>query len=230
MTTYGQYCPIAQALELLGDRWTLLIIRDMLTGTQHFNDLLRGLPGLSKALLAKRLRHLERVGIIQKVENERGRQTTAYHLTQSGQELDAIIHALLMWGVKWSFGDPRADQLDPLLLMWWVHDRIHTDALPPEQVVAQFDFSGASRDTYWLVMQPAEVMLCLTDPGYEINLLVNADLASFFKLWLGQIDYEDALNTGQIQVDGLPRLVRDFPNWFAWSLAAPAVREARQAS
>ena len=79
-------------------------------------------------------------------------------------------------------------------------------------------------------MQPAEVMLCLTDPGYEINLLVNADLACFFKLWLGQIDYEDALNTGQIQVDGLPRLVREFPNWFAWSLAAPAVREARRAS
>lgn len=230
MTTYGQYCPIAQALELLGDRWTLLIIRDMLTGTQHFNDLLRGLPGLSKALLAKRLRHLERVGIVEKAENESGRQTTAYHLTQSGQELDTIIHALLMWGVKWSFGDPRADQLDPLLLMWWVHDRVNTDALPPERVVVQFDFSGASRDTYWLVMQPAEVMLCLTDPGYEINLLVNADLACFFKLWLGQIDYEDALDTGQIQVDGPPRLVRALPNWFAWSLAAPAVRQTRQAS
>ncbi|MCA9885003.1 MAG: helix-turn-helix transcriptional regulator [Anaerolineaceae bacterium] len=230
MTAYGQYCPIAQALELLGDRWTLLIIRDMLTGTQHFNDFLHGLPGISRALLAKRLRHLERVGIIEKHTKDSGRKTTEYHLTQSGQELDAIINSLLLWGIKWSFGDPRADQLDPLLLMWWIHDRVNMDELPSQQVVVQFDFSGASRDTYWLVMSAAEVMLCLTDPGYETNVLVSADLATFFKLWLGQIEYEEALQERTITVDGMPRLVQSFPNWFAWSLAAPAVRAARQAA
>ncbi|MCA9890863.1 MAG: transcriptional regulator, partial [Anaerolineae bacterium] len=134
------------------------------------------------------------------------------------------------WGIKWSFGDPRADQLDPLLLMWWIHDRVNMDELPSQQVVVQFDFSGASRDTYWLVMSAAEVMLCLTDPGYETNVLVSADLATFFKLWLGQIEYEEALQERTITVDGMPRLVQSFPDWFAWSLAAPAVRAARRAA
>ena len=229
MSKYGQYCPVAQALELLGDRWTLLIIRDMLTGTRHFNDLERGLPGLSRGLLAKRLRQMQEAGIIEKRRNNSGRKTTEYHLTQSGHELQDVIASLLVWGTHWAFGDPSPEQLDPLLLMWWMHNRVQVECLPEERVVAQFDFRGASVKTYWLVLARQDVTLCLTDPGYVINVLVTADLATFFKLWLGRIEYHEAIAQYDVRVEGIPRHVRAFPDWFAWSPAAPAVRAARAA-
>jgi DNA-binding HxlR family transcriptional regulator len=229
MAKYGQYCPVAQALDILGDRWTLLIIRDMLTGTRHFNDLERGLPGISRALLAQRLRQLQQAGVIEKCLNESGRRNTEYHLTQAGMELQAVINALLTWGVNWAFDDPSPEQLDPLLLMWWIHDRVNVDCLPANRVVVQFDFRGVAIATYWLVMTADDVTLCLKDPGYDVNVLVTADLATCFKLWLGRIDYEDALQDGQFQVEGIPAYIRAFPTWFAWSPAAPAVRAARAA-
>ena len=227
MSRYGQYCPVAQTLELLGDRWTLLIVRDMLTGTQHFNHLERGLPGISRGLLATRLRQLQAAGIIEKRVNRSGRQTTEYHLTQAGQEIQTIIQALLLWGVDWAFGDPSPGQLDPLLLMWWIHDRINVDELPPGRTVIQFDFYGAATDSYWLVLSADDVTLCQTNPGYEINVWVRADVSTFFKVWLGRIEYHEAIHSDTIQVEGQPRLVRGFPTWFAWSAAAPAVRAAR---
>lgn len=227
MSKYGQYCPVAQALELLGDRWTLLIIRDMLTGTRHFNDLERGLPGISRGLLAKRLRQLQAAGVIEKRLNRSGRQTTEYHLTQAGQEIHDIINALLVWGANWAFGDPSPEQLDPLLLLWWMHDRVNVAQLPADRTVIQFDFYGAATESYWLVLSSADVTLCLTDPGYDIDVWVNADLATFFKLWLGRIDYHEAIHSAEVRVEGNPQLVRAFPNWFAWSVAAPAVRAAR---
>lgn len=227
MSKYGQYCPIAQALEMLGERWTLLIIRDMLTGTRHFNDFARGLPGLSRGLLAKRLRQLENADIVEKRASDDGRHTTEYHLTPAGLALQPVINALLVWGSNWAFGDPSPEQLDPLLLMWWIRDRVNVDCLPDERITVQFAFHGASKDTYWLVMARDDVTLCLTDPGHEINVLVSADLAAFFKLWLGRIDYHEALRGYDVRVDGIPRLVRAFPDWFAWSAAAPAVRAAR---
>lgn len=223
MAKYGQYCPIAQALELIGDRWTLLIIRDMLTGTQHFNDLERGLPGISRALLAKRLRQLQDAGIVEKQIRNAQRRSTEYHLTQSGNELQDVIGALLMWGAKWSFGDPTMEQLDPLLLMWWICGRINRDQTPDDRTVIQFDFFGAKRETYWLMITTEDVAICLTDPGFEINVLVTADLATFFKIWLGRMQYQEAITTPNLSVDGNPHLIRAFPDWFAWSHAAPVV-------
>lgn len=124
MTKYGQYCPMAQALELIGDRWTLLVIRDLLTGTRHFNDLERGLPGISRALLARRLRQLQDARLVEKRLNNTGRRTTEYHLTQAGNELQEVVGALLTWGAVWAFGDPTYEQLDPVLLMWWMHNSL----------------------------------------------------------------------------------------------------------
>ncbi len=230
MSRYGQYCPIAQALEILGERWTLLIIRDMLTGTRHFNDLRRGLPGLSTGLLAKRLRQLQRAGIIEKQALSSGRQTTAYQLTAAGRALEPVIGALLTWGANWAFGDPSPDQLDPLLLLWWMHDHVDRAALPEGRVAIQFDFSGAKTVRYWLVLSRADVTVCQTDPGYDIDVLVEADLATFFRLWLGRITYQAALAGEGVRVLGVPRLVRAFPRWFTWSPAAPAVRAAADAA
>ncbi len=226
---YGQYCPVAQALELVGDRWTLLIIRDMLTGTRHFNDLERGLPGISRALLAKRLRMMLDAGLIEKHHHTTGRKTTEYRLTRAGQEIETVISALMMWGANWAFSDPSPEHLDPLLLLWWMHNRVNVACLPEARVVLQFDFYGAVKDTYWLVLTKQDVTICLTHPGYEVNLLVTADIAEFFKLWLGRIDYADAIGGDKLNVEGIPQYLRAFPDWFAWSPAAPAIRAVQRA-
>lgn len=224
MSSYGQYCPIAQALDVIGDRWTLLIIRDMLTGTRHFNALQRGLPGLSRGLLAKRLRQLQAAGVIEKRVLTTGQKTTEYRLTAAGQALQEVINTLVIWGATWAFGDPSPEQLDPLLLLWWMHDRVHVDRLPQDRIVVQFHFLEARPDTYWLVLARQDVTICLTDPGYAIDVLVTTPLATGFKLWLGRISYTDALQHHGLQVDGIPRLTRAFPDWFVWSPAAPAIR------
>lgn len=224
MHKYGQYCPVARAVEILGDRWTLLIVRDLLTGTRHFNNLWRGLPGISKALLADRLRRLQDEGVIEKRQLSNGRQTTEYRLTPAGEELQAVMYALLTWGARWSFGEPDPEELDPILLLWWIRDRVHTDHLPTERVVVEFDFRGADEGYYWLVLTENDVSVCLQHPGYEVDVVVHADLAAFFQVWLGRLSYADALRTRQVNIDALPALARDFPNWFAWSAAAATVR------
>jgi DNA-binding HxlR family transcriptional regulator len=229
MGGYGQYCPVAQALEIVGDRWTLLIIRDLLTGATRFNALRRGLPGLSRTLLARRLRQLERAGVVVRWVDPHRPNVATYHLTPAGRDLQAVITALLVWGATWAFGDPSLEVLDPLLLMWWMHDRINTEQLPPGRTVVQFDFTGATSATYWLVLSRQDVTVCLTDPRHPIDLWVRGDLAMCFKIWLGRIEYQEALASGAILLEGMPRLVRTFPTWFHWSPAAPAVRAARMA-
>lgn len=224
MYKYGQYCPIAKAVEILGDRWTLLIVRDLLTGTCHFNDLERGLPGISRGLLAERLRRLQRMELVEKVNLSNGRRRTAYYLTEAGQELQAVINSLLVWGAHWAFEEPEENDLDPVLLMWWMRSRVRVDQLPEQRVVVRFDFTGAKEESFWLVLTREDVSVCLTDPGFELNVLVTADLAAFFQIWLGRISYFDALKDGQVEVDAIPSLVDAFPTWFAYSLAAPTVR------
>lgn len=227
MYHYGQYCPIAKAVEVLGDRWTLLIVRDLLTGTEHFNDLERGLPGISRALLADRLRLLQRMGIVEKQEQHNGRRRTAYQLTQAGRELQGVIQALLVWGAQWAFEEPAPDDLDPLLLMWWMRNSVCVEQLPERRIVIQFDFKGALVETYWLVLTRQDTSLCLTDPGFEIDVLVTADLATFFQIWLGRIALAEAVNQRQVAIDAIPHLANAFPHWFRYSLAAPTVRATR---
>jgi DNA-binding HxlR family transcriptional regulator len=223
MTKYGQFCPIAKALEFVGDRWTLLIIRDMLMGTSRFNDLERGLPRISRALLASRLRQLQRAGLVEKrpggeVASQAPRE---YHLTQAGRELFNVIDSLKLWGETWAFAEPTEEDLDPVLLMWWLHNRVDVSTLPSRRVVVQFDFHGTKSVSFWLILAPEDVSLCLTDPGYPIDLLVEADLATFFKVWGGQISYQQALSQCNISVEGITSLARAFPRWFGWGVPTP---------
>lgn len=229
MNKYGQYCPVAMATEILGDRWTLLIVRDLMSGIRHFNDLERGLPGISRGLLTERLRRLEKVGILEKHSYGRGRKTD-YSLTTAGKELNTVIYSLTNWGAKWAFGDPTEEQLDPILLMWWMRNRVHQELLPQDRVVIQFDFLHVKKETYWLILTREDVSVCLTYPGFETDVLVTANLSVFFQLWLGRISYREALDRYHMHVDALPALASAFPKWFAWSLAAPAVRAARLAA
>lgn len=216
--------PVAKAAEILGDRWTLLIVRDLLTGTCHFNALERGLPGISRGLLAERLRRLQRMGVVEKLDRGKGPRQTEYRLTQAGHELQTVIESLLIWGARWAFGHPEANDLDPILLLWWMRGRVCVERLPQQRVVVQFDFKGAVNESYWLVLTKEDVSICLTHPGFDLDILVTADLATFYRIWLGHMDFSVALQEGLVKIEALPALARGFPHWFAYSHAAAAVR------
>lgn len=216
---YAQYCPIAKAAEVLGDRWSLLIIREMLTGSTRFNELARGLPGLSRALLSKRLRQLERAGLVDR------RNGGGYELTEAGEELRPLVFAFGEWGARWAFPDPAPDELDPNLLLWWVHGRIDRSRMPDRTVVVHFVFTD-HRNRYWLVIEPGDVSVCLTDPGFDIDVMVTSNLSTMFQVWLGRIPLVEAMRDDRVEVSGAPTLVRSFTRWFQLSPIAYAVRAA----
>ena len=216
---------MAKAVEILGDRWTLLIVRDLLLGVCHFNDLERGLPGISRALLAERLRRLERTGVVERRVVGSGR-ATEYRLTPAGRELQELVDVLVGWGARWAFGEPEPTDLDPVLLLWWMRGRVHRDRLPSRQVVVQFDFVGARNRTVWLVLDRRDVSICLQHPGFEIDLVVTADIAAFYRVWLGHVTLAEVMRAGLVRIEGLPSLVRAFPAWLAWSPTAAVVRAA----
>jgi DNA-binding HxlR family transcriptional regulator len=225
MYLYGQYCPVARASEILADRWTPLIVRELLAGIRHFNDLDRGLPGISRGLLVERLRRLERTGIVERRPVPAGR-AAEYHLTRAGRELQRVIDVLGGWGARWAFGDPRRAELDPLVLLWWMRRRVHRHRLPPRRVVIEFDFRGGRTGRYWLVLKRTDVSVCLQHPGFDVDLRVLADIEGFYRVWLGRITLGEATRQGLVRLDGMPGVVRAFPGWFAWSPMADAVRAA----
>lgn len=218
MRTYAQYCPVVRAVEVLGDRWTLLIVRDMLIGATRFNEMARGLPGLSRALLSRRLRQLVNAGLVRRTED-------GYALTPAGEDLRPLVFGLADWGARHAFGDPRPDELDPELLMWWMHGRIDTSALTHRAVI-QVDIADRGR-RYWLVLEPGDTSVCYTDPGFDIDAVLAADLATLYRVWEGEIEFRQALRTGAIGLTGTRWIVRGFPDWLQLSEVAPIVRAAR---
>jgi DNA-binding HxlR family transcriptional regulator len=216
---YGQYCPISRAVEVLGERWSLLIVRDLLCGATRFNDLARGNPGLSRSLLAKRLRQLEHAGI---VEHTAGR----YHLTAAGHDLRDVVFGLGEWGARWQFGEPREGELDPELLVWWIHDRLDFSVLPDRRVVLQLHFRGDPR-RYWIVKDPSGPSVCTHDPGFDVDAIVDADLSALYQVWLGRLDLRSALRQGSIELVGSSAVTRRLPEVFQLSPAAPLVVAAR---
>jgi DNA-binding HxlR family transcriptional regulator len=223
MFLYGQYCPVARASEILADRWTPLIVRELLAGIHRFNELDRGLPGISRALLAQRLRRLEETGIVERRPGADG-GGPAYHLTRAGRQLQRVIDVLGGWGARWAFGEPRPRELDPLVLLWWMRRRVHRHRLPDRRVVVQFDFQGPRGGSFWLVLERSDVSVCVQHPKFEIDLVVTADLAEFYRVWLGRIPLAEATRRGWVRVEGAPALRLGFMRWLAWSPMAPAVR------
>jgi DNA-binding HxlR family transcriptional regulator len=216
---YGQYCPISRAVEVLGERWTFLVVRDLLCGSTRFNDLARGLPGLSRTLLAKRLRQLEQVGVVERVDGE-------YHLTPAGEDLRPVVFGLGEWGAKWQFGEPRAEELDPDLLMWWVHERLDFSPLPDRRIVLGFRFPDVSR-RFWIVKDTAGPSVCKADPGFDVDVEVEAELAELYQVWLGRRDLRKALRDGTVVLHGPSALVRRIPDVFQLSQVADAVAAHR---
>jgi DNA-binding HxlR family transcriptional regulator len=225
MHRYGQYCPVARAAEILADRWTVLIIRELLADVSHFNELERGLPHISRTLLAERLRRLERASVLEQ-RIDAGGKRTGYRLTPAGRDLQRIIDDLGGWGARWAFGNPRPNELDPIVLMWWMRRRVCLDRVPRRRVVIRFDFRGGPKQSYWLLIEQNDVSVCLKDPGHDIDVLVTADIIAFYRVWLGRSTLSEALRRKQVQLDGAPADIREFPEWFAWSPMADTVRAA----
>jgi DNA-binding HxlR family transcriptional regulator len=223
MPRYNQYCPVARATEIAGDRWTVLIVRELILGSHRFNEIERGLPGISRSLLVSRLRDLEDGGVVERLPGAQPK-SSEYHLTEAGKELKTVIEALGAWGARWAFGDPRPEELDAGLLVWKVHQRINCELLPRRRTVVEFDFTGPRRQRVWLLLEPRAVSVCVTPPGFDSDVILHADLAVFYRVWLGHVDYDTALRCGSVVVEGPPSLARQLPKWFMWSPMARFVR------
>ena len=227
LRSYGQYCPIAKGAELLGDRWTLLIVREMGFGVRHFNELERCLPGISRSVLAQRLRQMEHRGLVERRRSESGR-TIEYRLTAGGRALKGVLRELGEWAATWAFGDPNPDELDPDLLMRWICRHVDHEQLADRRVVVQFEFRLPRRRRYWLVLEPGEASVCMQDPGFGSEVFVKADTGALYRVYLGRLSLRQAMRDHLVTVEGASTLVRAFPHWFTWSQFAPVVRDAAE--
>jgi DNA-binding HxlR family transcriptional regulator len=225
MHMYGQYCPVARAAEILADRWTVLIIRELLADVRHFNELERGLPRMSRTLLAERLRRLEQTGVLVRRAASRGKPTD-YRLTAAGRELQRIVDLFGEWGARWAFGPPRPSELDPIVLLWWMRRRVAASRIPRPRVLIQFEFRHTAQRSYWLLIEANDVSVCLKHPGFDVDVIVVADIVTFYQVWLGRLSLADAIRKNLVRLDGAPADLRAFPDWFAWSPMAGTVRAA----
>ena len=229
MSTYGQYCPVAKAMEVLDERWTLLIVRELLLGAEHFNDLRRGLPKMSPALLSKRLQTLIRFGVVKRSQVA-GR--TCYALTPRGLELKEIINGLGKWGVRW-IGELGDQDLDPHMLMWDIHRTAPLDAWPDERTTLAFRLSGVAPkvSSWWLVGADGHIDVCENDPGYDVTSTISVSLRRLTQIWRGDVPWSRALADGSVSIDGPSHVRRAVPTWIGQSnfaaVAPPAKRPAQ---
>jgi DNA-binding HxlR family transcriptional regulator len=224
---FGQFCPVAVACEVFAERWTPMVLRELFAGSEHFNQIHRGVPLMSRALLARRLRELEDAGVIAR-EQKPGQRGHCYTLTPAGREFRPALEALGRWGQRWTVRVQRSN-LDAGFLMWNVRRRIDRERLPDRRVVVCFRFSGIPRAyrgprVFWLVLERTAVELCIEDPGIETDVVVDADVATLTAVWLGDICFEEAVRSKGVRLMGPRPLTRAFPTWLMLSHYADVVR------
>ena len=219
---YHQYCPVSKTMELLDERWTLLVVRELVLGSERFNDLRRGLPRMSPTLLSRRLQQLERAGI---VERRVSGSDVRYLLTEAGQELRPVVEAVGMWGIRW-LGELSDTDLDPKLLLWDMHRNVDVEALPPGRTVVQFQFPDvpAGLRDWWLVLTSEETDMCDFDPGFGVAVTIRSSLRTLTAVWRGDLDWPAALRSGSLEVQGSETLRRAVPAWFTLSAFAGVPR------
>jgi DNA-binding HxlR family transcriptional regulator len=216
--TYGQYCPIARGAEIFAERWTPMIIRNLYVGCETFSEILAGAPGLSRTLLSKRLKQLERLAIIESGPKSEGRGCH-YELTAAGRDLFKVCVSLGEWGAHWLEIAP--EHLDPYVTLWSMCNALRLDRIPDRRLVIRFDFTGRPRpERYWLLIEHRETEICKTYPGVDEDLYVAADAEAFVKWHAGQLSWAEATRAGRIRLDGLSWIVRAFPTWNARSMFA----------
>ena len=213
MRTYGQYCPIARGSEIVAERWTPIILRNILLGCHTFNDIAAGAPGLSRALLTRRLHELERTGIIT-ITPKPGGHGSLYEPTPAGRDLSNVLHALGGWAEKWT--DLTNEHAEPDYILWaWCRTYLRRDLLPEKRVVVRFELHHRGRRVrHWLLIERGDGELCRIDPGFGDDLSVVVTDALMFARWhLGLVGWAAALRSGGIQVSGPRHLCRALPTW-----------------
>jgi DNA-binding HxlR family transcriptional regulator len=218
MRIYRQYCPIARGAEIFAERWTPLIIRNLYLGCGSFGEIVEGAPGLSRTLLAQRLKQLERVGIVESAPKPDGRGHR-YSLTSAGRDLFTVCQALGEWGARWLEIAP--EHLDPFVALWSMCNALRRDRLPDRRIVIRFDFTGRPRpECFWLLIERGDTEICKTYPGFEEDLFITAEAEAFVKWHAGHLTWARATRERRIQLHGSPSLVKAFPTWNARSVFA----------
>lgn len=220
MTSYGQFCPVSKATEIIGEKWTLLILRELLMGTSRFNDFQRSMSRISPTVLNKRLKQLEEKGVVLK-KRLSGQKGFEYRLTAMGKELEPLIEQVAIWGQRWARGQMSDDELDVEGLMWDIHRRIQTDSLPDGETVLSFYFSDLDKyRKWWLVVSRDDVDLCTEDTGKDVDLYISSDLRTMVEVWLGDRNLKAMLRNERIKAVGSKVLIRSMEDWFGLGVFA----------
>ena len=223
--SYGQFCPVAMAAEIVCNRWTVLVLRELLCGTTRFNDLRRGVPRMSPSLLSKRLKELEVAGLISVTPSGQP-GVMDYRPTQAGEDLREVIMSLGFWGQRWVESSLSLKNLDPSLLMWDMRRNLRPEPLPPRRCTIEFIYPelAGDRRSWWLVIDGATVDLCLHDPGYEVDLYVTGPLRTMTAVWMGLATLEREVANGGIELSGDKAIARSMQQWLGLSPFAKGVR------
>jgi DNA-binding HxlR family transcriptional regulator len=221
---YGQFCPVALASEVLAERWTLLIVRELLAGARRFNDIRRGVPRVSATLLKQRLQTLERAGVVER-KTSSTTHGPEYFLTEAGMSLKCVVTSIGEWGQRWA-REIRPEDLDPGWLVWAMHRRLNTPAMPPGRTVIEIEFldAPAKHRRFWLVHSDGNVDVCLKDPGYDTTVRVKTRVRTLAEVWRGIRSATDELRAGRIHLDGASDHCRAFPRWLLLSVYASIER------
>ncbi|MFZ0267921.1 winged helix-turn-helix transcriptional regulator [Caulobacter sp.] len=226
--SYGQFCPVAMAAEVLCTRWTVVLLREMVAGSTRFNDLRRGVPRMSPALLVQRLRDLEDAGVVRRVAG-RDSGVLEYHLTPAGRELETMVEAMGHWGQRWVTSELSLQQLDASLLMWDMRRKLNLEPMPRRRSVIQFLYAEQAPvdRSWWLIVEPdagphasragAPVDLCSVDPGFDVDLYVASDLRTMTAIWMGLDTVRAALDSGRMLLTGDAGLASDMQSWLGLS-------------
>jgi DNA-binding HxlR family transcriptional regulator len=226
---YGQFCPVAMAAELICTRWTLILVRELLAGSTRFNELRRGVPRMSPALLSQRLKELEAADIVTRVKVPGAAGTSEYRLTEAGRALAPVVEACGLWGHRWIRAEVSLQNLDVQLLMWDIRRNLDPTPLPERRCVIQFIYPEQPPllRNWWLIVDPgAEVDLCSIDPGFEVDLYVSVDLRTMTAVWMGYESVRAALAGGRLMLTGEAPIAADL---HAWLLLSPFARELKLA-
>ncbi len=230
MSARGDYCPIAVGVDVLGDRWTPLVIRELMMGASGFNEIHRGIPRVSRTLLAQRLRELERRGLIRRHASSPGR-AGSYELTPAGEGLTPIVRAIGSWAAEWAFRNPTTDDCDGLSLLWRLHQHAVPARLPDRRTVVQLVLTGPGSAEGWLDIDPPDVVATRDDPGPDPDLVVEGPTADLQRWLVGLLPFHHLVADGAVRVLGPARLARAVPTWFDTSFFSAAIRrgDARRA-
>ena len=227
MTKFPDYCPISEGVEILGDRWTPLVIRELMVGSTGFNEIHRGLPRMSRSLLSSRLRNLERRGLVVRGADADG-GSRGYRLTPAGAALSQVVLSMGNWAAEWAFDDPADEECDGLSLLWRMHQVAIPAKLPPTKTFVHLRLTGPGAAEGWLNVDGGEVTVCRDNPGFDVDLAVEAETRDMHRWLVGQAPFRQLARDGRVRLMGPSKLSRTFPSWFNTDMFAVGFARAKQ--